>query len=328
MLTGILQLLRRYFTFLAYAVMALGTVTGQWHMMEGLKLVIPVNAFFILFPPMLGLSFAEFSRVRGRRGLITAVIALNLFVVPLLMYAVIRLLPYRLAPEIAGCMLLYAAIPFANVLLFFTRLARGDAVLAVQLLVLGFLGNLVLVPFWLKYLIGVVLPVPVAPMIKGFMLVVGIPLAAAIIVRTVILRRRGEAAFEAFRKGVAPLASLALLVFLFVVMHLNGRLIFADPVILAKVALPVIGLHAVMLTVVTVAGRLLGLSRAERAATGIATAAKNTSTSITLAALLLSPASALAVTICGPMAQFPSLLVYSRLMNRMAEKGDKEVKDG
>jgi len=171
---------------------------------------------------------------------------------------------------------LFAITP-GNVLApIFTQMRQGDTKLPVLFYAVSYLFALVLVPVWSQLLLGRLIPIPVAVIVRAFLLVIGVPLLITRILRFTVLRRATEEQKERFKGYLQKIGPCGLAFIFFSIFAERGELLLTHPTLVLKV-LPA---AALLLLACLVSGlllsRLWGLPLATTEAVMITAATKNT----------------------------------------------------
>lgn len=188
----------------------------------GLGAPAAAPAFEALLWPVLALLLAAtFTQVplvelpaafRDRRFL-AAVLLANFVAVPLLVAALLPLLPPD--PAIRLGVVLVLLVPCTDWFITFTLFAGGDARRAIAVTPVNLLLQLLLLPFYVWLLLGpgLVAAIPPGPILTAFLLLVALPLGAAFLLEQRARRSKAAARLVA-RLGWAPVPLLALVLFL------------------------------------------------------------------------------------------------------------------
>ncbi|MFN7177396.1 MAG: arsenic resistance protein [Thermaurantiacus sp.] len=175
----------------------------------------------LLWPALALLLAATFTQVplvelpaafRDRR-FITAVLVANFVAVPLLVAALLPLLPPD--PAIRLGVVLVLLVPCTDWFITFTLFAGGDARRAIAVTPVNLLLQLLLLPFYVWLLLGggLVAAIPPGPLLAAFLLLVALPLAGAYLLER-RAARSSAAARLVERLGWAPVPLLALVLLL------------------------------------------------------------------------------------------------------------------
>ncbi|MCH5285529.1 MAG: ACR3 family arsenite efflux transporter [Akkermansiaceae bacterium] len=223
---------------------------GQW---EYAHVSLPVAALIALmiYPMMLKIDFRSVRNVgREPRGIVITCVV-NWLIKPFTMFAIAWVFFYVIfrawiAPELAdeylaGAVLLGAA-PCTAMVFVWSQLTRGDA--AYTLVQVALNDLIILIAFapivaFLLGVSGVSVPWPTLLLSVGVFIVV--PLLAAAITRSVVIRRRGAAYFnEKFVPRFSPITMVGLLLTLVILFSFQGHTLLENPLHILLIAIPLI----------------------------------------------------------------------------------------
>jgi ACR3 family arsenite transporter len=216
--------------------------------------VVAVLIWFMVYPMMVAVDFAALSRIHERPKGLVITLSVNWLVKPFTMAALGVLFfqhlfaglidPAQAGQYIAGLILLGAA-PCTAMVFVWSQLTRGDATYTlVQVSVNDVIMVFAFAPI-VALLLGVTdLSVPWETLLLSVVLYVVIPLAAGVWTRLRLTRgvppAAGEAAVARFTARVKPLSVLGLLATVVLLFGFQGRVILAQPLLIALIAVPLL----------------------------------------------------------------------------------------
>jgi ACR3 family arsenite transporter len=308
--------------------LAIGTVS----------LPIALGLLVMMYPVLAKVRYERLGQLAGERGLFTASLVLNWVVGPALMFALAwAFLPDEPAYR-TGLIIVGLARCIAMVLIW-NDLARGDNDAAAVLVALNSLFQIVAYAllgwFYLSVLPGWLgldtqgFEVSIWEVARTVLIFLGIPLVAGYLTRRIGLRRRGAAWYEGrFLPRIAPVALYGLLFTIVLLFALQGEAITAQPLDVARIALPLLVYFLVMFVASFAAGRAIGLSYARTTTLAFTAASNNFELAIAVAVGVFGAASGQALAgVVGPLIEVPVLvaLVYVALWLGRRWFGDREV---
>jgi ACR3 family arsenite transporter len=214
--------------------------------------------------------------------------------------------------------------------LIWNDLARGSRELAAVLVAVNSIFQIamysVLGWFYLSVLPGWLgldtadLDVSMWSIAKSVLVFLGVPLLAGFLTRTILEARNGTEWYEQrFLPRIGPVALYGLLFTIVLLFALQGEQITADPLDVARVAVPLLVYFALMWGGAFTSGRWLGLPYARNASVAFTAAGNNfeLAIAVSIAVFGVTSGEALAGTI-GPLIEVPALLalVYVSLWAR------------
>ncbi|MGD8561978.1 MAG: bile acid:sodium symporter [Desulfarculaceae bacterium] len=291
----------------------LGFITGQLVEVGALDSLIPVSIIFMLFPVMLEIDYQRLQQVFAQSKVIFLSIFTNFLFCPLLLWGIISMVaPYQPHYVLVG-LVLYGLMPCGGMVPTFTSMMNGNASMALSIVAASFVLSLVGVPLWTWVLIGEMIPVPFKMMSTYLLMVIIMPLAAAMVTRRVFLKYRESARFEAFKESLKEKVTYGLFFLFFIIFAKNARTLAGNPGLILEV-IPLAALY--LLTNLTVTS-FLSIRAAGRTGNAVALvfggSVKNSALAMALAVSVFGSKEALVVAIAGPLAQLPLMLTYVRV---------------
>jgi ACR3 family arsenite transporter len=296
---------------------------------SGTSLPIFIGLLVMMYPVLAKVRFGQLGSVTRDRRLLYSSLVLNWVVGPAVMFTLAWLLLPDQPTYRTGLIIVGLARCIAMVLIW-NELSGGDreaaAVLVAinslwQIVAFAFLGYFYLrvLPGWLGLsTVGVHLSVwKIGETVLVFL---GVPLAAGFLTRTIGERRKGREWYETkLLPRLGPFALYGLLYTIVILFALQGHAITAEPVDVARIALPLLGYFAVMWSGAFVFGRAVGLTYERTATLAFTAAGNNFELAIAVAIGVFGVTSGEALAgVVGPLIEVPVLvaLVYVALWAR------------
>jgi ACR3 family arsenite efflux pump ArsB len=235
-------------------------------------------------------------------------LTLNALVAPALAFSLTRLL---LAddPAMALGLLLYLMLPCTGWYLLFTRMARGDLALGLNLLPLNLLLPAVLLPVYLPLLGRTGAPLEAAVVMRSVTLFIVTPALLAYALRRLARRFSGLARWQSAAQGTTK--SAAFLVLVFALFASQGSTLFDSGSRLARLVMPELAFFAVMAGLAWWAAARLSVSSEEAITLTFTATARNAEVAIAVAATAFGPLVA-QTTALAPMIELPFLVLLLR----------------
>ena len=338
--TGAISVFQRYLTLWVILCMGIGVMIGRYfpqiperlNRMTYANVSIPmaVLIWLMIYPMMMKVDFNSVKNVgRNPKGLFVTWAA-NWLIKPFTMYGIASLfffrvfralIPAALAGEyLAGAVLLGAA-PCTAMVFVWSSLTGGDPAYTVVQVATNDLILLVAFAPIVKFLLGVSqVPVPWATLLLSVALFVVIPLAAGLVTRRMVTRRRGRAYFEGvFVKRFDGVTTVGLLLTLILIFSFQGCVIWNNPLHILLIAVPLTLQTFLIFAVAYLACKLLRLPHSIAAPAGMIGASNFFELAVAVAVALFGTASpaALATTV-GVLTEVPVMLLLVRFANRTA----------
>ncbi len=297
------------------------------------SLPIAAGLLLMMYPVLAKVRYEDLGRMShdgvSNRRFFGVSLFLSWVVGPALMFALAwLLLPHQPAYR-TGVIIVGLARCIAMVLIW-NDIAKGDrdraAVLVVfnalfQVVAYSLLGYfyLTVAPGWLG-LDTQGFEVGIWEVARTVLIFLGIPLSAGYLTRRLGLRRRGRDWFEQrFIPRIAPLTLYGLLFTIVLLFAIQGDRITAQPLDVARIALPLLVYFALMWAAGFGAGKLLGFPYAQTASLSFTVASNDFELAIAVAVGVFGAASGEALAgVVGPLIEVPVLvaLVYVALWAR------------
>ncbi len=302
------------------------------------SLPIALGLLLMMYPVLAKVRYEELGRVAGRRGLMVASLVLNWIVGPLLMFALAWLFLADQPEYRTGLIIVGLARCIAMVLIW-SDLARADNEATALLVAVNSLFQIVayslLGAFYLNLLPGWLgldtqgFEVSLWEVARTVLIFLGIPLVAGYLTRQQGIRRRGVQWYtEVFLPRIAPIALYGLLFTIVLLFALQGDAITAQPLDVARIALPLLVYFLAMFLVSFAVGRAMNLGYARTSTLAFTAASNNFELAIAVAIGVFGATSGQALAgVVGPLIEVPVLvgLVYVALWLGRRWFGDREV---
>jgi ACR3 family arsenite transporter len=334
-LSSLDRLLPLWIVFAMAAGLALGSlvpgVDGVLDELEvgGVSLPIALGLLLMMYPVLTKVRYEDMGRMRGDGRMFGVSLFLSWVVGPAFMFALAWLL---LADEPAyrtGVIVVGLARCIAMVLVW-NDLAGGDndraAILVVFNAVFQVVAYALLGWFYLTALPDLLgldtqgFEVGIPEVARTVLVFLGIPLTAGFLTRRWGLRRHGRAWFEAtVVPRIAPVTLYGLLFTIVLLFAIQGDAITAEPLTVARIALPLLAYFAGMWVLGFLVGRWMGLGYERTATLAFTVASNDFELAIAVAVGVWGAASGQALAgVVGPLIEVPVLvaLVYVALWLR------------
>lgn len=277
--------------------------------------LLPLALAFIMFSLGLGLTRADFVRiVRQPRALVVGVLC-HFVLLPLACFALLKIA--GLTGAFAVGFMILASCPTGTTSNLLTYIARGDVALAVSFTAVASILTIFTLPlivsFSLQHFMGTAQAVaaPVGPMMGQILLMLGLPVAVGLAVRS-----QSETFAVSFEPKATRVATVLFVLIVLAAVLKNWALLRDNFTALAPLA---IMLNVAMLLCGFAAAALVRLSRRQSVTLGIETAMQNATLALVIASSVLGQgAMAIPGAIYGVL-MYAGGLAFAFTMRRYSE---------
>jgi ACR3 family arsenite transporter len=344
-----LSLLDRFLPLWIFLAMAVGVLLGKAFpdiqdtfdslQIDTVSFPIAIGLLWMMYPVLAKVKYEELGKLRGKQRLFGVSILQNWLIGPALMAALAWLFLSDMPEYRTGLIVVGLARCIAMVLIW-NMLAGGNSEDCALLVALNSVFQIIMYSPLAYFYLNVVpklfgadtaeVSASMGDIAKSVLIFLGIPLAAGIITRFTLIRRRGQAWYDGeFAPRLGRTAIIGLLFTIVVMFSMQGEKIVDQPGDVVRITIPLLVYFALMFALSFFMSRRAGFQYDESATLSFTAASNNFELAIAVAvgSFGINSGEALA-TVVGPLVEVPVLigLVYVALwIGRRYYRGDATV---
>lgn len=219
-------------------------------------------------------------------------------------------------PDLRVGLVMLLVTPCTDWYLVFTGTARGNVELAASLLPPNLVLQLLLLPLFVTAFTGTAAGIPFGELAGSVAIVLGIPVLAAALVRTLAARAGAQGRLDDLLQRAEPVGLGLLVVAIAAIFATHARVVTDNPDAFVRLLGPLAAFFVVTYVIATATGRALGLRDPEQVTLTMTTLARNSPIALAIATAAFPDRPLLAVAlVVGPLVELPVLsVVANRLL--------------
>ncbi|RQD75104.1 MAG: arsenic resistance protein [Candidatus Syntrophonatronum acetioxidans] len=311
-----MNLLEKYSWLLMIMAIFLGIFLGRFdYIAEGASHFIMPFLMVMLFGVFLQTPFGSLKagfknvKVAGLSFLI------NFVWTPFLAFF-LSFLFFRESPDVFVALIMDMVTPCTDWYLVFTGIAGGSLAFSTALLPWNLLLQLILMPVYLFIFAGTVVDIEPYIFLQSFLRVLLVPFLVAVIVRNVVVYKKGEEWFgENILDRIGAFQALFLILAVAAIFASQGVILLENINLVLRLVIPVLLFFIINFSLGQLVGRLFSLSYREAASLIITILARNAPLALTIAVAAFPDRPLIPLVLAvESLIELPLLFVFSQLM--------------
>ncbi len=302
-----------------------GVVCGYFIDTKALKILIVPLTFMMVYPMMVNLQIRQLFKKGNSKTQVMAQF-INFAIIPFIGFGIAQLF-FPDQKYLALGIILMSVMPTSGMTISWTAFAKGDIIVAIKMTVIGLILSAIVAPFYVKFLMGTAIEIPLLGIFKQIGIVVFLPMFFGQITQKFIIKKYGEEKYKnEIKQKFPPISTLGVLGIIFVAMSLKAQVIVSKPEALIMIIVPLLIFYAITYTLTTIIGKLF-LERKEAIAMVYGTVMRNLSVALAIAMTVFGKEGAeIALIIAlAYIIQVKSAALYIKLVDKIF--GKKEIQN-
>ncbi len=314
MLKKILYFPFQHLSFVVLLSMIIGLIVGNYFNDPFVRPLMPLSIFAMVLPTMIGFQWKEMASTAHTKLFVIASI-INFLIIPSLAY-LIGVVWLQGEPELFAGLALASLLPTSGMTISWTMVYKGNVSASIKITAISLIMGALITPVYLTIMFSEVIEANLMFLVMKVFLVIIVPMIIGDRIYRSLLKKYTIEEFNTKIKPMFPaISSWGLVVIIFVITSINGKLLIAEISTLTKALMILIAFYFLNFLISTIIGKWL-FNRADSISLVYSTVLRNLSIAIGIATISFGTKAALILALAFVL-QIQFSTWYGKLTERL-----------